>query len=535
MLSLAIALTFADPTAAIAIDAQSLLAMRAGSPVYVASLDRNFEWLPASTAVADGSTVLQPTAVGVGPGRLVVPTFVPGSIGGGGTNQLLWSASSAVPAAWSGSPILATSLRVGVAAGAGSIGVGQAPPTGAFGLSTTVDGTIGLFTSNSAGPTHTQVRVENLGGQNCGFNLRTNNNNIGMRALVGVNQDLDFSNFDGSGAFLAQMLQINTANARINAFGNFFWEKTVVSPQITHTQRAIDAACTNLTITSQAPFAGATGTNRNPGNLNYVVPTPAAGGTAGKHSMQVSGAEIWGVESTGVRVTTGAVSNTMSAAAGPSGTTTLVVGGGGGGSLQVGSGRFAPPASASSVVMQFVSANETDFNGLVKITNNAATFFKILLDAQNSAIQFDKTAASPALTHNAQTTDVACTNWTLTSQAPAAGATGTNRNPGSFVYSVPAPTAGGTAGSHTFNVSAAQVLKLGAGLVGLYTATPVAQPAAVGALTDSTTGTPATTLVDVGAVPTQANINNNFASVLTKLNAINTRLSAALGGIGVTA
>jgi hypothetical protein len=56
--------------------------------------------------------------------------------------------------------------------------------------------------------------------------------------------------------------------------------------------------------------------------------------------------------------------------------------------------------------------------------------------------------------------------------------------------------------------------------IGLYTATPIAQAARVGQLTDSTTGTPSTTLVDVGAVPTQANINNNFSSVLTKLNAL---------------
>ncbi len=67
--------------------------------------------------------------------------------------------------------------------------------------------------------------------------------------------------------------------------------------------------------------------------------------------------------------------------------------------------------------------------------------------------------------------------------------------------------------------------------LGLYTATPVAQASRVGQLTDSTTGTPATTLVDVGAVPTQASCNNNFASLLTKLNAV----ELALHNLGVTA
>lgn len=51
----------------------------------------------------------------------------------------------------------------------------------------------------------------------------------------------------------------------------------------------------------------------------------------------------------------------------------------------------------------------------------------------------------------------------------------------------------------------------------------VAKPSDIGALTDSTTGTPGSTLNDVGAVPTQAAINNNFASVLTKINALRTQ------------
>lgn len=57
-----------------------------------------------------------------------------------------------------------------------------------------------------------------------------------------------------------------------------------------------------------------------------------------------------------------------------------------------------------------------------------------------------------------------------------------------------------------------------------WNATPVVQPSRVGQLTDSTTGTPSTTLVDVGVAFSQANVNNNFSSVLTKLNAIDVLL-----------
>lgn len=40
------------------------------------------------------------------------------------------------------------------------------------------------------------------------------------------------------------------------------------------------------------------------------------------------------------------------------------------------------------------------------------------------------------------------------------------------------------------------------------------------ALVDDTTGTPGTTLDDVGAVPSQANINNNFATLAAKVEAM---------------
>jgi hypothetical protein len=71
--------------------------------------------------------------------------------------------------------------------------------------------------------------------------------------------------------------------------------------------------------------------------------------------------------------------------------------------------------------------------------------------------------------------------------------------------------------------------------VGLYTTTPVAQATRVGQLTDSTTGTPSSTIGDVGAAFSQSTLNNIHASLLTKINGIESRLSQAGGGIGVTA
>lgn len=53
-----------------------------------------------------------------------------------------------------------------------------------------------------------------------------------------------------------------------------------------------------------------------------------------------------------------------------------------------------------------------------------------------------------------------------------------------------------------------------------------AQQAAVASLTDSTTGTADATVADVGATFSQATLNNNFADVTAKINAILAALRA---------
>ena len=71
--------------------------------------------------------------------------------------------------------------------------------------------------------------------------------------------------------------------------------------------------------------------------------------------------------------------------------------------------------------------------------------------------------------------------------------------------------------------------------LGLYATAPVAQATRVGQLTDNTTGTPSATIPDVGGAFSQTTLNNIHASLLTKINGIESRLSAAGGGIGLTA
>ena len=61
------------------------------------------------------------------------------------------------------------------------------------------------------------------------------------------------------------------------------WPATTVNPTITEAAQTSDAACNNLHLTPQAPFASATGTNRNPGSLevDLAIPTNSGTGEAG--------------------------------------------------------------------------------------------------------------------------------------------------------------------------------------------------------------------------------------------------------------
>lgn len=73
------------------------------------------------------------------------------------------------------------------------------------------------------------------------------------------------------------------------------------------------------------------------------------------------------------------------------------------------------------------------------------------------------------------------------------------------------------------------------GKMSFFGANPVVQGTRVGQLTDSTTGTAGASVGDVGTAFNQATLNSIHASLVAKINAIEARLSAAGGGIGVTA
>jgi hypothetical protein len=124
-------------------------------------------------------------------------------------------------------------------------------------------------------------------------------------------------------------------------------------------------------------------------------------------------------------------------------------------------------------------------------------------------------------------------------------ASGTDPSIGIFSLASVSTTPSWPGASGYIVVSAANGINLMAGAVnmlrvagtnlGIYSATPVPQANRAGQLTDSTTGTPSSALNDVGMSFSQATLNNNFATLLAKYNKIEAMLSAAGGGIGVSA
>jgi len=76
-----------------------------------------------------------------------------------------------------------------------------------------------------------------------------------------------------------------------------------------------------------------------------------------------------------------------------------------------------------------------------QLTSSGFTIFKST--SGNMPITWDETN-TPLLQHNIKTSNVAPTNFNITTQAPYASASGANRVPGSFIVSIPVPSNSGT-------------------------------------------------------------------------------------------
>lgn len=169
------------------------------------------------------------------------------------------------------------------------------------------------------------------------------------------------------------------------------------------------------------------------------------------------------------------------------------------------------------------------------------------LSVDAGIITYAATIASPRLVQAIDATaSVTCDNLTCEAQSgsgttavtggafiglggSATGASGTRNGGNSYLQPGTGATANGEA--QLRNSAGTPQFRVNSTGVSLFNATPAAQPADMGALTDSTGGSVDGTLVDVGVAFSQANVNNNFADLASKVNSIRT----ALRSLGIMA
>lgn len=109
-----------------------------------------------------------------------------------------------------------------------------------------------------------------------------------------------------SARFILQDTSATTAgtwNLLSSGASDYTWAEGVTAT-LTQATRTSDAVTHNTTISSQAPFATATGANRVPGSLVYTVPAATNGGTTqGQHTFNVAGTLMYKVTSVGTTTT----------------------------------------------------------------------------------------------------------------------------------------------------------------------------------------------------------------------------------------
>jgi hypothetical protein len=251
----------------------------------------------------------------------------------------------------------------------------------------------------------------------------------------------------------------------------FNFEKAV-TPSIYQLARTIDAATNAFTISSQAPWASATGTNRKPGDLVLSVPTPTNGGTThGKLGIQVAGTDI-------VKFTKDSSSTAGCMIIG--GTLPATVGGI---RLNNNDGIYARNAgNTANVTLSRITTDDDVQIGansrIVAIYNDGVPTFEVGNAASLNGIRmskpyfsFDPSVNSPIIYHQTKGSDEATTSLRFASQAPWASATGANRKPADIVYIINSPSNGGTThGKFSFNVAGTEIVSFSKDAAGLGTA-----------------------------------------------------------------
>ena len=104
----------------------------------------------------------------------------------------------------------------------------------------------------------------------------------------------------GYGSNGAVTVNISSANVITIDTQGFLFGKTI-NPRIAQDNQVGDSPTYDFNFQSQTPAPASTGTNRNPGNIVFSIPTPAAGGSSGKFSFNISSLECVAILATGIQ------------------------------------------------------------------------------------------------------------------------------------------------------------------------------------------------------------------------------------------
>lgn len=224
-----------------------------------------------------------------------------------------------------------------------------------------------------------------------------------------------------------QVIQIS------NATGNLQFIKTFSTPTILQGAQTTDTATFPLLFQSQTPFASATGTNRNPGNMNFTIPAPAGAGTPGTFTFKLGASQVLSFNSSNFAI--GDFSGIFS------GLTTQMHGGTAVQMDTSGTTLYSITNSGRSHKTVGTTMNWSDTTGGSVALSLTPVF------GGSVAWLYTETTTTATWGQTARTTDAATSTWTWTSQAPFGSATLTNRNSGSMNFVIPTPAAGGNYGT----------------------------------------------------------------------------------------
>lgn len=208
----------------------------------------------------------------------------------------------------------------------------------------------------------------------------------------------------------------------IGGLATYGWDNTGLysihenfTAHLRSTARSVDAATSDFTITPQAPFATATGTNRDPGDLIVALAAPTNGGTT-EAALKVS------------RGGTGL------AWLGPFSSTTAALWLG---PITPGASNFAVYSDGTQLLLNAPNVSSS----ITFLSGNGS-----ILTLSNAGTGSFGTAKVPHLTQTTPTTDIATNTFTITAQSAYASATGTNRNGAHLDLKAGTKATGGTDG-----------------------------------------------------------------------------------------